>query len=419
VKGTSHACLYCETSLQDDWEFCPRCGLTSNDSAPVVLAIAPPPTGRQCPTCGRADVMHSTCPRCLGYVPPKSPPPPAVQEALITPFVLPLKRKERPRSAVAIVAAILILGGAAPAVAFSVHALRPKSRNVASKKNTDPPRAAVQAGSVPLLVATPIPTPKLDVVALADTRNEDLRAEIKAYLRERVGRVGVAVYDTKTRRTFTLNPTLRFNTGSIVKAQILGTLLKRAQSGGARLAAVESTTTSMIEHSDNNAASSLWRLVGGALAVRSFDRSIGMLDTSPNPGAWGLTTTTAPDNVLLVRNLALSSRVLTSVSRAYALHLMENVTPSQRWGVSGGVARGTTIAIKNGWLPRPTETRWIVNSIGWVHGHGRDYVIAVLSDRSPTQGYGIQTIEHISEMVWDRYSSAPQDEDAGRNGQAR
>ena len=85
---------------------------------------------------------------------------------------------------------------------------------------------------------------------------------------------------------------------------------------------------------------------------------------------------------------------LTSAERDYALSLMENVAADQAWGVSGGVPAGTTVALKNGWLPLDAASSdWQINSIGWVSGHGRDYVLAVLTNHNPSETYGIDTID--------------------------
>ena len=62
--------------------------------------------------------------------------------------------------------------------------------------------------------------------------------------------------------------------------------------------------------------------------------------------------------------------------------------PSQAWGISSGPTAGVMVAIKNGWLPNDNGI-WQVNSIGWVSGAGRDYVIAVLTDGDPTEEDGI------------------------------
>ena len=76
---------------------------------------------------------------------------------------------------------------------------------------------------------------------------------------------------------------------------------------------------------------------------------------------------------------------------------MEHVTSSQAWGVSGGVPAGVIIALKNGFS---IINGWQINSMGWVNGQGRDYLMAVLTDLNPTEGYGIQTINDMSSIVW-------------------
>ncbi len=58
---------------------------------------------------------------------------------------------------------------------------------------------------------------------------------------------------------------------------------------------------------------------------------------------------------------------------------MEHITPDQDWGVSGGVPHNVTVALKNGWLPTGEYGSWEINSIGWVRGDRRDYLIAVLT----------------------------------------
>jgi beta-lactamase class A len=170
----------------------------------------------------------------------------------------------------------------------------------------------------------------------------------------------------------------------------------------------------MIEASDNDAATSLLAKVGGPDALARFDESAGMTDTVPSrlaliPGTdlpgWGLTKTTALDEAVLVARFAYPSRVLDSNSRSYGLSLMEHIEAGQNWGVSGGVPTGTTIALKNGWLPVGT-TGWQVDSIGWVNGHGRNYVLAVLISGNPTEAYGIDTIETIARAVYDSRSAS-------------
>jgi hypothetical protein len=68
--------------------------------------------------------------------------------------------------------------------------------------------------------------------------------------------------------------------------------------------------------------------------------------------------------------------------------------------VSACVPAGVTVALKNGWLPLEDNTDWQVNSIGWVDGDGRDYLITVLTNNNDTESDGIATIEGLSPLVW-------------------
>ena len=197
----------------------------------------------------------------------------------------------------------------------------------------------------------------------------------------------------------------------MVKLDVLETLLaERGRSGTGLSAGDRTLAQQMIENSDNDAATSLWYEVGGPASIRSFNASAGLADTSPSscvncPGfpwpGWGLTTTIPTDQLILLRELVQPNSLLTNAERGYALSLMENVTPSQRWGVSGGVPAQATVALKNGWLPLDSVGNdWQINSVGWISGSGRNYLIAVLSTGNPTEQYGIDTIDQLSATVW-------------------
>ena len=219
------------------------------------------------------------------------------------------------------------------------------------------------------------------------------------YLSGRQGDVSVAVYDTVGRRWFGYRQRSEHQMASVVKVTILATLLRQQQEGQITLSAGDrELMRRMIEVSDNDAATALWNRAGGDDGIAAFAKLAGMWETEPQ-AAWGLTTTTAPDQVILLRLLALPNPILDEGSRASALALLDNVDPSQRWGIDAGIPPGVTVAIKDGWLGIPGEG-WIVNSIGYVNGAGRRYVIAVLSDHGPGYDYGIATIEHASQLVW-------------------
>jgi len=97
----------------------------------------------------------------------------------------------------------------------------------------------------------------------------------------------------------------------------------------------------------------------------------------------------------------LNPKVLTAQERDEQLRLMESIIPSERWGVTGGVSASATVAFKNGWLPlNSDDTNWQINSVGWIRGDGRNYFLAMLSTRNPSEDYGIQSLDDISGMLW-------------------
>lgn len=164
--------------------------------------------------------------------------------------------------------------------------------------------------------------------------------------------------------------------------------------------------TAMITKSDNDAASVLYAEIGGADGLDAFDASAGLTETIAST-SWGLTTTSAADQVRLLRLLGSPNRLLTHTQRRYELALMRSVIASQCWGVKAGVPAGVSVALKNGWLQLPAGLGggWQLNSVGYVHGLGRRYFIAVLSN-SPDYGYGIATIDQVSRLVWPYMTAA-------------
>jgi hypothetical protein len=245
----------------------------------------------------------------------------------------------------------------------------------------------------------------------ASRRQDPLGAAAASYVSSRAGVVLAAVYDLRTGQTWRLGQGRPQDEASVVKLDVLETLLaERGRSGTGLSASDRTLAEQMIEDSDDDAATSLWYEVGGASSIRSFNSAAGLAETAPSscvncrgfpwPG-WGLTTTIPGDQLALLRALVQPNSLLTSAERGYALSLMENVTPAQRWGVSGGVPAQATVALKNGWLPLDKgDNDWQINSVGWISGSGRDYLMAVLTTGNPTEQYGIDTIDQLAALVW-------------------
>jgi beta-lactamase class A len=232
--------------------------------------------------------------------------------------------------------------------------------------------------------------------ALAATIGRD----IAAARRGRVSTVAVAVDDPGLGLECWLNRFSTFDSASVIKVTILAALLRKAEDQHRHLTATEAAQAKlMITESDNDAASDLWAELGRKYLQHFLDVA-GMRHTGLGPGGyWGLTQITANDQVVLLRLLLLNSNtVLDAASRSYALKLMAEVIPAQRWGVPVGAPASLTVHVKNGWLPLATHG-WRIHSIGAFTGHGHSYSIVVLTQGNPTMAYGISTIEKIAKAI--------------------
>ncbi len=192
-----------------------------------------------------------------------------------------------------------------------------------------------------------------------------------------------------------------FSTASIVKVDILATLLLQAQDAGRRLTPQEREyATAMIEKSDNESTSALWEVIGRADGLGAANERLGLTGTEGGQGpVWGMTQTTPADQIALLRQVfrADGSR-LSEASRAYVQGLMQGIVQGQRWGVSAA-ADGSAWALKNGWLRRSTTRLWVVNSIGRVTSDGHDRLVAVLSQGSTTMEDGISLTESAAKAA--------------------
>ena len=298
-------------------------------------------------------------------------------------------------AAVGLVSAGLLLG-----VSLVVLHRRERHRRVAA---TATPRSTstTTTGAPPRVTSTTRPARVVRVSPFGKA--------FDAFTRARDGRVTAAVYDRTSGQSWLYRPHDVQATASVVKVDIMAALLEQTFKASSTLSQEQATELQqMIEVSDNDAATSLWNAVGGAEGLRAFDDRVGLAQTSPSrcvecqgfpwPG-WGLTTTTANDQIKLLETIAFPNRTLTNASRTTAINLMDHITPSERWGVSSGMPIGVKVALKNGWLPLRDDD-WQINSVGWIRGRGRNYLLAILTTGNPDEDYGIQTTDELSSVVW-------------------
>jgi Beta-lactamase enzyme family len=267
-----------------------------------------------------------------------------------------------------------------------------------------PPAAAGSTrGTAPSPSPTPPPKPKkLD--------RKGLTRALDRYLKNRASGASLVMVDRTTGYTYRYRPDAQYVTASIVKVDILSTLLLQNQRADRTMSSAQRADADvMIRHSDNEAADRLYTRVGGAAGVDAANRKLKLRRTHAVDGqcidllCWSLTKTTADDQVRLLQRL-ISGGPLTAKNRAYVLGLMDRVIKEQAWGISAAARQGDKVANKNGWMTLQADgERWVVNSIGRVEGHGHDFLIAVLTQHNPSEGYGITTVERMVELAAEKF----------------
>jgi len=250
--------------------------------------------------------------------------------------------------------------------------------------------------------ASPTPTgPSPEELAAVKRAKQvaDLNAALKKYAAT-VPEFSVAVLDKKTGQKFSYRGTTTYDTASVVKVQVLACLLMTAQDKDRDLTSTElSLAKRMIRLSDNDATTSLFNKLGQNRAVQACDRRLGLTQTKVN-SAWGLTRTTADDQVKLLSQLVSTSSPLDADSRKLAFTLMNHVDKSQDWGVPAAAKPGDVFTVKNGWDTRTSDHgKWVVNSVGRITSSTTDVSVAVLSHGHSSMSAGITVVEKVAKMT--------------------
>jgi hypothetical protein len=259
-----------------------------------------------------------------------------------------------------------------------------------------PPASTTPATTAPPSTRPPTTAPKPPATSPADAKAR-LATTVKALSAKSGGRLSVAVTELNgAAGTSYADGTATYDTASIVKVDILATLLLRHQKAGTTMTSAErSQATVMIQRSDNDAATALWNAINRRTGLDAANRTFGLAHTKGGASdLWGLTQTTTADQLALLRVVfGGSNSPLSATSREYIKGLMHTVTKDQQWGVSAADQDGTGFALKNGWLQRTATGLWDINSIGEVGHNGHTLLVCVLSSGNTSETKGIDKIE--------------------------
>jgi beta-lactamase family protein len=301
-------------------------------------------------------------------------------------------------------AALLVLGAAdAPSPAGSPGAASiPGAADPSAPASPSGPAGTPRATATPSAAATPASVPARAMPGICTSSTQPalaakLSRQIARALHGRSSTVGIAADDSEERVSCRYHQWLKFHSASVIKVITLCALLHEIR-GQQNLSPDQAALAqAMITESDNDAQDTLWNEIGMD-ALQRFLTAAKMNHTQlGQDDYWGLTEVNAHDELRLLHLLITPNHVLNAASRRYALGLMADVVPDQRWGVPAGAPPDVTVHVKNGWLPDPEL--WDVNSIGDFTRHDIDYSIAILTRNDPDMAYGVAVVESVARLI--------------------
>jgi hypothetical protein len=88
--------------------------------------------------------------------------------------------------------------------------------------------------------------------------------------------------------------------------------------------------------------------------------------------------------------------------RAFGLRTLAGITEAQRWGIPQGAGPGWTVYFKGGWRPYATEgtSGPVTHQAALLrYRNGQRLALAVLTEESPGEPGGYETIEEIARLL--------------------
>ena len=215
-----------------------------------------------------------------------------------------------------------------------------------------------------------------------------------AYLAGRAGRTAFAVVDSEGRLSG-VHVHWTFVSASVVKAMLLVAYLRKLDAQGQHY--IDGYSNSflypMINQSDNSAATATWSIVGDG-RLYALANAAGMTDFSI-VGIWANAQISAADQARFFFEM---DSLIPREFRGYARNLLSTIVGYESWGIPA-VARGHRYAVffKGGW--RGTALGQLVHQVARLERPDHSFAMAVMTDGDPSMGYGIETIEGLTNVL--------------------
>ena len=221
-------------------------------------------------------------------------------------------------------------------------------------------------------------------------------ASAERFADTRAGRISFAVVDESGKlRGKHVNRV--HNSASVVKVMFMVALLRLPDVRHDALTEAEKQLLGpMIKVSDNDAATAVYNRVGEA-TLYELANDAGMEHFTTQP-TWGLTTITAKEQARFFYSL---ERFIPKRHRGYAMHLLTQITPTQRWGIPPVAPGGWHLHFKGGWSGAPS---WRVNQVMLLRKPPRRFSVAILTREQPSYGYGQGSIQGVATHLLREYN---------------
>jgi hypothetical protein len=219
----------------------------------------------------------------------------------------------------------------------------------------------------------------------------------KRFADQRAGGTSFAVVD-ESGEIHASYPDRVHSSASVVKVLFMVALLREQDVRHDDLTESEKALLQpMIQRSDNQAATAVFNRVGEAALYR-LANEVGLDHFTTQP-TWGLTTITAGSQARFFSRI---QRYVPKRHRVYAMGLMSQIVPSQRWGIPPVAPEHWKLYFKGGWSGAPS---WHVNQVMLLRRPPRSFSVAILTRQQPSMAYGEQSIEGVARHLLNGYNA--------------
>jgi hypothetical protein len=226
--------------------------------------------------------------------------------------------------------------------------------------------------------------------ARAPTWQPDVAAAI-AYASHRHGTIAFAVRTESG--VWGWHAARTFPSASVLKAMLLVAYLDLPSVRARPLGPIDrSLLAPMIRRSDNAAAGRVLGLVGPS-RLRALAHRAGMRRFTPVTGIWGLSRIDAADQARYFLHV---DELVAPRHRAYAMHLLNTITPAQRWGIARVRPPGWRLYFKGGW---GSGTGWVDHQVALLTRGDERVSVAILTYLDGSHPYGKETLRGIAERL--------------------